>query len=286
MSAIPKPLVIYHGNCADGFTSAWLANMYYRAMNRDDGYLPDDQWYIEPHAGIYGEDPPDVTDRIVFILDFSYPANIMDSLAEKAMLIVNIDHHETAIKRLAGHHWPNVRTVFDITKSGALLTSLYFWPDQDPLDMVKLVSDRDLWQFKDKRSRVFGAGLFSYPYGLREWNNASRNIEQVCAEGAAVERKHHKDIAELVGVMVRWEMFGNVSAPTVNLPYTMASDACALLLEMFPEAPFAASWYLRKDGKRVYSLRSRKGGTNVATLAEVYGGGGHANASGFAADVA
>jgi nanoRNase/pAp phosphatase (c-di-AMP/oligoRNAs hydrolase) len=124
-------------------------------------------------------------------------------------------------------------------------------------------------------------GLFSYPYGIREWNYASRNIDQLVKDGEAIERKHQKDIAELIKVMAMDEIINGFAVPCVNLPYTMASDACEKLLEMFPSAPFAASWYMRADGHKVFSLRSRPTGVNVAEVAEVYGGGGHANAAGF-----
>lgn len=274
-----RPLVIYHGNCADGFTAAWVANMAY------NGFQQTDKWHVDAVPGIYGEPPPDCTGRFVYILDFSYPPEVIDAMAAQADRIVWIDHHETAIKREAGHTRPNVEKHFDISKSGALLTALYFEPNVDPYDIVSLVSDRDLWQFKDKRSRPFAAGLFSRFYTLGDWNYAASNIQETINDGAAIERKHLKDIEELIGVSARWELIGGVEVPVVNLPYTMASDACAKLLEMHPEAPFAASWYLRKDGKRVYSLRSRPWGANVAEVAERYGGGGHANASGFAAYV-
>ena len=45
-----KPLVIYHGNCADGFTAAWVANRYFAGE-------------VDLHAGVYQTPPPDVTDR-------------------------------------------------------------------------------------------------------------------------------------------------------------------------------------------------------------------------------
>ena len=53
-----KPLVIYHGNCADGFSAAWC---FWRKYGEDADY----------HAGVYQQDPPDVTGRAVFLVDLA-----------------------------------------------------------------------------------------------------------------------------------------------------------------------------------------------------------------------
>jgi len=62
------PLIIYHGNCPDGFTAAWVAA---RALGDHELFL-----------GTYGEDPPYelAKDRQVFIVDFSYPRVKMECL--------------------------------------------------------------------------------------------------------------------------------------------------------------------------------------------------------------
>lgn len=43
-----NPLCIYHGNCADGFTSAWAV---YKALGNAVEFFP----------GVYNNPPPDVT---------------------------------------------------------------------------------------------------------------------------------------------------------------------------------------------------------------------------------
>ena len=45
--------------------------------------------------------------------------------------------------------------------------------------------------------------------------------------------------------------------------------------------PFSATFFIRADGKRVWSLRSREGGIDVSVIAKAHGGGGHAQAAGF-----
>lgn len=279
-----KPLVIYHGNCADGFTAAWLANIYFHRQHVDARTMPDD-WFVDHHGAVYGEAPPDVSGRDVFILDFSYPRAVMIEMSQRANSITHIDHHKTSIDLLDGlaaEASCELRSVLDTSRSGAYLTSQFFWPSEEPGTMVQLVDDRDRWVFQDVRSRPFHASLFSRPYQIGEWNRLSVSVAQAVEEGEAIERKHLKDIAELLDVCTQLELIDLESVPCANLPYIHASDAGAMLLERFPQARFAATWFVNKDNNRVFSLRSRNGSdVDVALIAQKFGGGGHKHASGF-----
>ena len=75
------PLVIYHANCADGFTAAWAVH---KAMPADF------------HAAFYQAPPPDVTGRDVIMVDFCYHADVMQQLRRAARSLLVLDHHKTA----------------------------------------------------------------------------------------------------------------------------------------------------------------------------------------------
>ena len=62
-----KPLVIYHSNCADGFSAAWCFWHKYGEA-------------CDFHAGVYGKEPPDVTGRDVYLVDFSYKADVVEQM--------------------------------------------------------------------------------------------------------------------------------------------------------------------------------------------------------------
>jgi hypothetical protein len=281
-SDLTKPLVIYHGNCADGFTSAWLANMAYGEKHPDlAGHIPNG-WVVDHHAGVYGKPPPDITGREVYILDFSYPKAVMQVICDEALHVTHIDHHISAIKDLQDFEHPRYECHFDDQRCGAWLTSKYFWPDREPDYMVKLVDDRDRWVFQYEVTRDFHASLFSRPYAIGEWNKLNAMIPEAILEGRAIDRKHLKDINELLDVCANWARIDDQLVPCANLPYTLSSDACNILLERHPSAPFAACYYVRADHANVFSLRSRPGGTDVSVIAKKYGGGGHVTASGFA----
>src|SRR5271165_1552709 len=76
------PLVIYHGNCQDGFCAAWAVWVCH----------PDWEFYPAKH----GDAPPDVAGRIVYMLDFSYKKDVIMAMAAVAEEILILDHHKTA----------------------------------------------------------------------------------------------------------------------------------------------------------------------------------------------
>lgn len=273
-----KPLVIAHGNCADGFTALWLANLWFwQTKNPGEPH----ELVVDYHPGIYGKPPPDVKGRDVYILDFSYPPEELKPMADSAKFITVIDHHESAVRRLQDFEHPKVELMLDTSRSGAYLTSKHFWPNSEPFAMVKLVDDRDRWQFKDERSRPFHATLFSHPYKIGVWNRLSKNIEASVREGEAIERKHMKDIDELIPQLAHFCRYMGHKVIVANAPYMLASDMGHRMLEQYPDAEFAAVYYIKADQTLVFSLRSRKGELNVSLIAEAFGGGGHPNASGM-----
>lgn len=299
-----KTICIYHGNCADGFTAAWAV---WKAL----GYYD-----VEFVPGVYGKAPPDVSGADVIMVDFSYKRPVIEAMAQTCRTMLILDHHKTAEADLAGMPrpvystgWeehlaeaagmvasdvgPGVpRVIFDMGRSGAQIAWDFFHVDRGyhagmPLArprLVDYVGDRDLWKFELPRSREIAAWLFSQNYFFPVWDalaaelQTENGFEMAVAEGAAIERKHHKDIHELLKVTRREMVIGGHRVPVANLPYTMASDAAGAMAET---APFAACYFDRPDA-RVFSLRSRgEGGFDVSTIAASYGGGGHRNAAGF-----
>lgn len=285
--AMDKILCIYHGNCADGFGAAWAVR---HALGAEQ---------IEFHAGIYGDPPPDVKGRDAVIVDFSYKAPILHEMAARASTLVILDHHKSAAEDLAGLpppldgeynpnamlHWQrecnapaSLHALFDMNRSGAGIAWDFFHPGQPRPRLIDHIEDRDLWRFLLPHTREIQAAVFSYPYDFTVWDELfAADLELLAKQGEAIERKHHKDIAELVGVTKRRMVIGGCSVPVANLPYTLTSDAGNL---MAAGEPFAACYWDTPEG-RVFSLRSRDDGADVSAIAKSYGGGGHRNASGF-----
>lgn len=256
-------LCIYHGNCADGFGSAWVVR---QALQDSVAFFP----------GVYQTSPPNVEGRNVLMVDFSYKRPVLLEMAKAANTICIIDHHKTAAEDL--QELPsNVITIFDMERSGAMLTWLHYFKDKEPPQLLRHIEDRDLWRFALQGTREIQANVFSYPYDFAVWDELmARPVEELRAEGNAIERKHFKDIAELTQVVTRRMVIGGHNVPIANLPYTLTSDAGHALAK---GEPFAGCYWDTPEG-RVFSLRSNNG-LDVSAIAKQYGGGGHHDASGF-----
>ena len=292
-----KTMCIYHGNCADGFGAAWVVR---KALGDE----------VEFVAGVYGKEPPDVTGKDVVLVDFSYKYDELSALAYKANSVIVLDHHKSAAEDLArfepfhagieedirhddgspmlgwktAHYMahsmngPAIACCFDMNRSGAMLAWDHYFPDQEPPQLLRHIEDRDLWLFQLDGTREIQANLFSYPYDFEVWDRLmAADVETLRSDGAAIERKHHKDVAELVRVTKRRMVIGGFDVPVANLPYTLTSDAGHL---MSAGEPFAACYWDTPEG-RSFSLRSTDAGEDVSAIAQQYGGGGHRNASGF-----
>lgn len=256
-------LCIYHGNCADGFGAAWVVRQA----------IPGTEFY----AGTYQTPPPDVTGRQVVMVDFSYKRPVLLDMAAKAESILILDHHKSAAEDLVDLP-DNVMAVFDMDFSGAMLAWRHFFPDTAPPQLIEHIQDRDLWRFALPHTREIQASLFSYPYDFDVWDDLMMgDVRGLAKDGLAIERKHHKDIAELVKVTQRRMVIGGIDVPVANLPYTYSSDAGHLMAQ---GEPFAACYWDTPNG-RVFSLRSSDAGQDVSAVAKFYGGGGHRNAAGF-----
>lgn len=294
-----KVIVIYHGNCADGFGSAWVLRKafteqaiyhepYKNPSEINNFTIPGDFENAEFIPGVYQMPPPDVTDAIVYIVDFSYKHDVILEMIEKAHRITHIDHHISAIKDLEYIQNPKYITYFDTEHSGVMLCWFYFFGGKEPPELVKIIEYRDLWKFKnpptdyDNYVRTVQATIFSYPYDFDVWDMLMASDEsdthEMSLEGTGIERKHFKDIKELLKVGQRRAIIAGFDVPVANLPYTLSSDAGHIMGE---GEPFAACYMDTPEG-RIFSLRSAQAtGIDVSVIAKKYGGGGHKNAAGF-----
>jgi len=126
-------LCIYHGNCADGFTAAWVVR---NALGEENVDFVPGFYHIPLHitmnqffgnnneAGAEWYDVIDGYDT-VYLVDFSYKRPVLSELAQICKRIVIIDHHKTAQQDLVDLP-ANVECHFDMDHSGAMLTWMYF----------------------------------------------------------------------------------------------------------------------------------------------------------------
>lgn len=274
---IDNTLVIYHGNCADGFTAAWA---FQEGLKYNYGsQLEESQFY----PGIYQKAPPDCEGKDVFLLDFSYKVPVLLDIASVARSVTIIDHHKSAIQDIEKALLPaNCYCYFDMEESGASLVWKLMMEDVPMPDLVKVVKDRDLWQFKIHGSHAASERIFSYAYTLQNWDIlAKKSMQELIMEGTPIYEYKMKSIKEYIQVCKgKSAVIDGYQVPCINVPYMWASETGHVVLEMFPTAPFVATYYAKKDSY-VFSLRSANDRKDVAEIAVKLGGGGHRNAAGF-----
>lgn len=273
-------VVIYHNNCCDGFTAAWLADRVIRN-------LPEIK---AEYVGVnYNESYEHLKEKIrgkkVLVFDFAFPRELMIEFAGLAKSFEVFDHHKTGQAECEGLDF----CLFDMTKSGAMLA----WERMCPRDtsvekLVRYVQDYDLWQFKMDESEAINAVVHSTEKTFGQWDIlASRigdkdEVINVIREGKLILRME-KNHVETSAKYASTAIIQGHRVPLINNPNLISKTLAKLAIDQ----PFAAAFFMRKDGKFVFSLRSNKEtGLDVSKIAEKFpGGGGHKNAAGFTVSI-
>jgi len=252
----PDPeVVLYHGDCTDGFGAAWALWKQF----------PKAQFLAVKH----GHPPPQgLRNRHVVMVDFSYGRETIEALAKTCAGLQILDHHVTAQSALSDLSY----ACFDMTKSGAVMA--WEWAHHDPVPwLLRYIQDKDLWQWQLPASREINAALASYPFDFQVWDSLRQETLEV--EGRAILRYENIMVDKLVEEAVLVSMNGEM-VPAVYCPI-LTSQIGERLSQ---DHPFCLIWHQR-DGRRYVSLRSKAGGVSVGNIATQYGGGGHTHAAGF-----
>ncbi len=259
-------VVIYHGNCLDGFTSSYIAwkkfgdnATYFGATDRQNP-------------------PPDLEGKEVYIIDYSYPLDVMLSLQEKAKKLVVIDHHVSAendVKSLDNY-------VFDNNHSGAYLAMKYFFPEMEN-KLVDYVEDSDLYKFLLPNSKIILRYISSVDFLFEEFVNLEADLNKVSGIEKIIDYgnlllKVHTDTVKYYAERAEKVIFEGYEIYISNASERVASDLGHILAEKTDS--FSLIYYY-SEGLWKCSLRSA-GKVDVSLIAQKYGGGGHHNASGFA----
>ncbi len=255
-------LVIYHSNCTDGFASAWAA---WKLLGDRAEY----------YAAKYGEPPPDVTDKNVVVLDFSYDNATTKKLMKSAKSFLIIDHHKTAMVEL--HDVTCTR--FDMTHSGAMLAWKFFHPGKEAPRMIKFIEDRDLWKWEIPYSKEFSAAFDMVPFDFEEFDKYLDDsaVDNAQERGAYILAYSKTVISKIAKQAVLRKMSGK-DVLVVNSSHWMSEIGAALS----PKCDFAVIWFHDHETRQVkVSLRAHHEDADVSEVAKRFGGGGHRKAAGF-----
>ncbi len=278
-----KPLIIYHDNCADGFGAAWAA---YRKFGADGAeYLPMN--YNDPRVSAILctlTFPVNVVGRDVYILDFSFSADVMYALADRAKKVFWRDHHKTAFEvfdfdptQVHAFVDDKTDTILHPHKSGCVLAWELFHPVLAVPKMLLLIQDRDLWKWKLDDTRHFATALRSRPFSFNWFDEASCSTDKMVVEGAAMNRLFDQQLADIITrpVPVRLIAYDGLA---VNCTPQFSSEGGNELAKK--SGTFGMTWCVGENGQVFVSLRSI-GDYDVSAIAKQFGGGGHRNAAGL-----
>jgi len=268
-----EPVVLYHAGCWDGFCAAWVLRK---------------KWPEAEFKPVrYGEAPPDVTGRVVFVVDFSYPVEQMRGLCAQARSVTLLDHHKTALPLLKElDDVRNLSMTIEMDKSGGRLAWEFIgrpggaegWVPW----LIGYTEDRDLWRWALPDSRAINACLRSYPLDMEVWDELDQSGHGSFVEGGkAILRREAQIIDEHVK-HARVVVIAGHQVLAVNATVLFSEIAGKLARHR----PFGVAYFIRQDCRAQYSLRSRgDGGVDVSKVAKLFGGGGHEHAAGFESDI-
>lgn len=286
-----KPLVIYHDHCTDGFGAAFCAWLKFG----------DEAEYVPMNYGFKDEDIPKYAGCDVFMFDFSWPKEQMLDLFRLANSVVWRDHHKTAfemwcegeIERYEQKTF-SLDILLDNSKSGAMLAWEHFNCEVEPPLFVKLIDDRDRWQFKLTGSKEFHAAMQLHkPWTFEKWKNEFVGaqgyfypIHEILDAGELLIKYQEQQVQSLVKYARKCFIMCNSLGYGVE---GLAANTSVHMSEVGHElanksGSFGMIWYLGGNNEAKVSLRSN-GDYDVSAIAKCFGGGGHKNAAGFSVDV-
>lgn len=265
-------VVIYHKNCWDGLGAAWAA---WRNFGGKAKYIP--FAYHDPMENLV-----DITGKDVFIVDFSFKKDILLDMHRKAKRVVVLDHHASAKEDLEGLDF----CTFDMSRSGALMTWNFFFPEHEAPEIIKMISDRDLWKFEIPASKPFQAYLTTMPYEFSVlddiFDGSLNRLSDAIGQGEAIIRFQDLLVKNAVKASVPVIMFDKEVHMCQSSP-GLSSEIGEALARKSRDG-IGCAYTIGKDTGVSLSFRGC-GDADVIPLARHFGGGGHRKAGGGKTDL-
>ena len=261
-------VIIYHGNCRDGFGAAYAA---WKKYGEAASYVP-----------VVDNDtlPGGLIDKEIYIVDFSFRKPLLEQLVAQNKSVLVIDHHVSAKDDVTA--FPD--NIYDNDHSGAYLAWQYFHPAEVPR-LLRFVEDHDLWKFEMKYTREFGAALGEYTMDFETWDTLSHNLcdkawfDNFIQHGSIIAGHEEKLVRNIAHFRELVELEGHTCyAVNAERIYRSAvGHELATISAAEGHAPLGIVYY-RYRGAVHCSLRSN-GDFDVSAIAVKYEGGGHKNAA-------
>lgn len=259
-------IIIYHGDCSDGFGAAWAA---WKKFGDSAEYFG---------AKHKASPPQGLTDKEIYFVDFVYSEEIMEDLKKKNRKVTAIDHHISAqntVQKTQDYS-------FDLNHSGAVLSWKYFHSDKPTPKILEYIEDTDLWKFELPHSKEVFAFLDLFDFSFNVWDKLASDLDDekkrkhMIESGSLILSYEQKIIGRIISKHAETVKFEGFKVLSVN-SLVWASQIGNELVKKMP--PLGIVWYQDEDGLK-FSLRS-DGSVDVSKVAQKFEGGGHKTAAGF-----
>ena len=264
---------IYHGDCADGTGAAAVLLKKFPSIKP----FPLKHHYTEEDFAPILEAVDENT--AVYFVDF---ARGVERILGRAKEVFVIDHHigvKNDMEKLATEH-DNLTYIFDNEKSGATLAWKYFFGEDTTPEILRLIQDFDIWQWRFGDRTKYASNLL-IPYANQPEKMLAlfdENTDKVLEKGKIISEFTDYVIEKFVGrAEPTYVRIGEEKIPAFNTRGYVSEIGSEL-----SEKCGGAVMLFNIQGERVHmSFRSSEGQSPTAReLAETLGGGGHDLAAG------
>ncbi len=284
-----------HGQCYDGFGAYWSARRYLEQKGLTD---------VKYNTAVYGGKLETPKDSLVVFIDFCpEDKNLLNEL-QKNNLVIILDHHVTAQKNLEGAAKldfdfdgvlakyeageKGLYCLFDMEQSGAGIAYRYFFQTDVVPNMIKLIEDRDIWEFKYKESKDFHSYLLSKPFDYDVWTQVfedSSNKEKFLAiiEAGKALTEYSEQIVSKICALASVQTIAGLEVGFVNTTSHWAEVGEYMIQKK--KLDYSIAFTIDFSLGKIKGSVRRPEGLDCTKLAEHFQGGGHAGASGFSISI-
>jgi oligoribonuclease NrnB/cAMP/cGMP phosphodiesterase (DHH superfamily) len=261
-----KIIVIYHGNCPDGFGGAWAA---WTKFKNKAAYIPATDRLALPF---------EIKNKEVYLIDYTYEPELVSQLISDNLRVTAIDHHvsQEASTRLTQDH------LYAVDHSAAPLAWQYFHGAKKLPMLLKYIEDRDIWKWKLPYAEEILTLVDLAPFDFNAWNKIAAELENTAKRKEYIKNgklllSFQQSLIQKLLPSAELVLFEGKKIWAINAPYYFSSN---LGHDLALKTKSMAIVWNESAGRIRVSLRST-GKTDVSRTAKKYGGGGHKNASGF-----
>ncbi len=284
-------IIVYHEYCSDGTASAWIVkrhNPYAKLVNCKAGQ--------DPNLSI-----DDINSKKIIFVDICPSVNFINTYSQIVNKIVILDHHISAYRNIENleNKPENLFTVFDMNKSGCMITWDYFNSQLIRPWFINYIGDRDLWKWELPNSKNINTALFEDKHitfngltTLYEKYICTEQInyvmEQMNERGAQINQFRNQLIEKETKKAIHCTFQFNDRVFNVWLysgPEDLRSDIGNALMQInFKDGlrpDFAVNWrYDVVTNEFWLSMRGEEWSPDLSVICKEYNGGGHPKASG------